>query len=116
VEIDLEISGEVKVPKEKLLQYLLLPRDEDDKSEFLKIAGYKLSNWQRLRKDLYELVKENEVTNTEQSPYGVKYEIQGRLEGPNGKKLNVVSIWIKLRGKKELRFVTLFPDTEVHEQ
>ena len=109
----MKLPGDVKVPKDKLLQYLLLPREENDKSEFLKLAGYRLSNWEELRKDLIKLVKRNEVTETESSPYGTKYEIRGKLTGPNGRELHVVSIWIELDGSGEIRFVTLFPDREV---
>jgi len=109
----MKLPGDVKVPKDKLLQYLLLPREENDKSEFLKLAGYKLSTWEELRKDLIGLVKKNEVTETESSPYGTKYEIRGKLLGPNGRELHVVSIWIELDGSGEIRFVTLFPDREV---
>jgi len=107
------LSEDIKVPKDKLLQYLLLPREENDKSEFLKLAGYRLSNWKELKKDLLELVKKNEVTETESSPYGTKYEVRGKLTGPNDRELHVVSIWIELKGRGKIRFVTLFPDREV---
>ena len=41
------------------------------------------------------------------------YEIRGILNGPNGRALHVVTIWIKLDATENLRFVTLFPDWEV---
>ncbi|MFB6214671.1 MAG: DUF6883 domain-containing protein [Candidatus Bipolaricaulia bacterium] len=109
----MKLPEDVKVPKDKLLQYLLLPREENDKSEFLKLAGYRLSNWKELKEDLFELATRNEVTETESSPYGTKYEVRGKLTGPNGRELHVVSIWIELEKSGEIRFVTLFPDREV---
>jgi len=109
----MNLPEDIKVPKDKLLQYLLLPREENDKSEFFNMAGYRLSNWKELKKDLFDLVKRNEVTDTESSPYGTKYEIRGKITGPNGRELHVVSIWIELEGSNAIRFVTLFPDREV---
>jgi len=49
------------------------------------------------------------------SPYGVKWEVEGTLVGPNGQVLRVVTVWITLEGSGETRFVTLFPDRERHQ-
>ena len=98
------------IPEDKLLRYLLLPREEDDKSKLLALAGYTLANWKILKRDLQELARQHEISDIEESPYGTKYEVRGRLQGPNGKVLDVVAIWITLRATGETRFVTLYPD------
>lgn len=100
----------VTISKDKLMRYLLLPRDENDKSQFLVFAGYTLANWQILESDLRQLAKTHEISYTEISPYGTKYEVRGTLAGPNGHTLHIVTVWIKLEGTEETRFVTLFPD------
>ena len=43
------------------------------------------------------------------SPYGQKYEILGRLTGPNGTAGWVRTIWIVLAGETAPRLVTLIP-------
>ena len=100
--------------QDKLLRYLLIPREESDKSQFLAAAGYTLANWEVLERDLYQLAKTHEISATETSPYGIKYEVRGLLQGPNGSTLHVVTIWITLEATGETRFVTLFPDREIH--
>jgi len=108
----------VKLPKDavisqdKLLRYLLLPREENDKARFLALAGYTLANWEVLEHDLRQLIAKREVSGVEESPFGIKYEVRGKLTGPNGNTLHVVTVWIKLEATGETRFVTLFPDRE----
>lgn len=94
------------------MRYLLLPRDENDKSEFLAIAGYTLDTWEVLKRDLYDLAKFHEAVDTVTSPYGTKHELRGILTGPNRQTLHVVTVWITLAATGETRFVTLFPDRE----
>jgi hypothetical protein len=108
-----KLPEDVVVPDDKLLRYLLLPREENDKSEFLAIAGYTLATWEVLRRDLHELAKSYDVTDTMTSAYGIKHEIRGSLTGPNGHTLHILTVWITLEGTGETRFVTLFPDKEV---
>lgn len=109
----MKLPEDVVVPDDKLRRYLLLPREENDKSEFLAIAGYTLANWEVLRHDLQELARFHEVTDTLTSLYGMKQEIRGALTGPNGQTLRIVTVWITLEATGETRFVTLFPDREV---
>ena len=106
----MKLSGNIVIPQGKLLQYLLLPREENDKSRFLASAGYSLVTWSRLNQDLRQLILNHEVSEVEDSPYGQKYTVRGSMRGPNGQALHVMTIWIKLEGREEMRFVTLFPD------
>lgn len=109
----MKLPDEVIIPQDKLLRYLLLPRVENDKSQFLASAGYTLANWELLEQDLHQLIKSYEVSEIETSPYGIKYEVPGTLIGPNGRTLQVMTIWIKLEATGKTRLVTLFPAREV---
>jgi len=40
------------------------------------------------------------------------YEVKGSLVGPNGKTLQVITVWIRLKVNSQTRFVTLVPDKE----
>lgn len=111
-----KLPNDIVIPQDKLLRYLLLPREESDKSKFLASADYTLSNWEALERDLRKLAQDHEISGVESSPYGMKYEVRGTLTGPNGRELHVVTIWIKLEATGETRFVTLFPDPEVRQR
>lgn len=109
----MKLPDNVVIPDDKLLRYLLLPREENDKSEFLAIAGYTRATWEVLKRDLHDFARFHEITDTLTSPYGIKHESRGALTGPNGQTLHVVTVWITLEATGETRFVTLFPDREV---
>lgn len=98
----------------KLKEYLLSPRVEDDKSGFLTLAGYNLENWQQLATDLRHFLEDNEAELIRTTEYGDMYQIKGSLAGPNGRILNVNTIWIRLSKTSETRFVTLIPDKEAN--
>ena len=110
----MKLPEDVGIPEDKLVRYLLLPRQESDKSQFLGIAGYTLATWEVLACDLHNLAKTHEISAMTISPYGVKWEVQGPLVGPNGQGLRVVTVWMTLAASGETRFVTLFPDRERH--
>lgn len=107
----------VKLPRDsviderKLREYLLVPRIEDDKSGFLALAGYSLVNWRNLEDDLRRQL-EGDVVLIQTTQYGEMYQIKGSLTGPNGRVLNVITVWIRLSATGETRFVTLVPDKE----
>ncbi|MCY7321511.1 MAG: hypothetical protein LH660_06845, partial [Phormidesmis sp. CAN_BIN36] len=70
------------ISEAKLTQYLLVPLEKDDKSQFLALAGYALNNWQQLEKDIRQILF-LETTLTQDTRYGQKYAIVGTLTGPN---------------------------------
>jgi hypothetical protein len=97
------------VEQEKIHNYLLKKMDKADKSNFLNTIGYTPDNWENLKNDIinqfsnynYEIYNENE--------FGVLYKIIGKLVAPN-KTVDLVTIWIKLKGTEVLKLVTLFPN------
>ncbi len=94
----------------KITEYLLRLRIEDDKSEFLALAGYTRDNADLLLRDIRQQILPLEADCFEQTEYGPKYRIRGTLTGPNGRALRVVTIWMKDDATNQTKFVTLFPD------
>ena len=88
------------VSDRKLKEYLLSPRVEDDKSGFLAIAGYTVTDWRQLEADLRKLIGEKDADLTRSTAYGDMYEVKGSLVGPNGKILHVITVWIRPAGKQ----------------
>lgn len=96
----------------KIQNYLLKWLPEDDKSQFLAQAGYKISNAAQLELDLREQILSLEANFIERDRFGLRYEIRGQLTGPNGKSLAVVTIWMTEHETGQTKFITLFPNKE----
>jgi hypothetical protein len=98
------------IARRKVSEYLLVSRPEDDKSAFLARAGYGPETADRLLADLRTQLLPLEARLLEAGEYGTKYEIRGKLTGPNGRSLRVVSIWMIEDAGGKAKFVTLYPD------
>ena len=59
-----------------------------------------------------ELIAEAEAVEDRGSEYGVFLRAEGALNGPNGRTLEVVTIWLQPREGGRTRFVTLKPRKE----
>lgn len=79
------------------------------KSAFFASLGYEQNSWGVLSADLHNLVTSEDAEPIDSTPFGQKYEVKGRLKGPNGKEADVVTVWIILGGEDFPRFVTAFP-------
>ena len=79
------------------------------KAVFFEALGYGTADWGRLRSDLLEVCRSGAATEGLPSPFGVKYEVRGTLQGPSGRRAEVVTVWVILRGGAVPRFVTAFP-------
>lgn len=120
VDSDLDMHGEssLKLPNiemaviepEKLRDYLLSPTHPVGrfKATFFSSLGYAQENWRQFEADPRRQLAENAVLRQETS-YGRKYEIRGRIRGPAGKTREVVSVWIILANEEVPRFVTAYP-------
>jgi hypothetical protein len=95
------------IAPEKITEYLLIHLPKDDKSEYLAKGGYTLDNWQQLEQDLRQQTLSIKAQPTLKTQYGQKYQITGSLNCPNGKVLQIKTIWIV--SDQTTQFVTLFP-------
>ena len=94
----------------KLSHYLLVWREENDKSEFLAKAGYTAKDAKQLAEDLRSQLLPRDAELLDCGEYGDKYIIRGLLKGPNGRALSVVSICMIENATRRAKFVTLYPD------
>ena len=106
----MRLPGDAIISREKLTEYLLRWRPEDDKSAFLAQAGYTLENAGRLMADIREQLMPLEAELVETTDYGPKFALAGVLSGPNGRALRVVSIWMTEAATGQTKFITLYPD------
>jgi hypothetical protein len=108
----LRIPPDAIIPMEKLTGYLLAARDWDDKSKFLAQAGFSRQNPHLLLEAIRQLAAGAQAEEDRVNEYGEILRAEGRLIGPNGRTLSVVTIWIRERLTGRIRFVTLKPRKE----
>lgn len=103
---DLAIVGPAKVR-----DYLLSPEHPVGrlKAVFFRALGYTKEDWWRLQQDFLALVASEEAVPGQSSDFGQKYEVHGTIQGPSGRRAEVVTVWIILAGERSPRFVTAFP-------
>lgn len=106
----MKLPADTIIARRKVTEYLLRLRREDDKSEFLALAGYTQEHAERLLDDIRTQLLPLDAEWFEDSEYGPKYRIRGTLTGPNGRALRVLSIWMKDDATGQTKFVTLRPD------
>lgn len=97
------------ISESKLTNYLLVFLPRDDKSNYLRLAGYELHNWQILKKDLLALVETEEAVSESVGIYGETFSIISHLTGPNGRQLTVKTIWMTEKKTGFTKFITLYP-------
>jgi hypothetical protein len=104
-----KIPKDALIPDAKLTNYLLVFREQDDKSKFLAQAGFTLDNPEILNAELRRLIAEIEVEEDEENDYGIFYVVAGDLIGPNERTLSVITIWMQEKTSGHYHFITLKP-------
>ncbi len=104
----MRIPSDATIDDTKLTNYLLVQRQWDDKSGYLRGAGFELKNWPDLRTAIRRLADTVDAVEDGSNEYGTFYRVEGMLEGPTGN-LQVVCIWMKRAIEGRFYFVTLKP-------
>ena len=108
----MRLSEKATIAKEKITDYLLKWQPDNDKSTFLRLAGYTPDNWERLLHDIRTQILSSDAEPIRKTAYGDLFRIRAELLGPNGVILRVVTIWIEEFPSGKTKFITLFPDKE----
>ncbi|MBE2282973.1 MAG: hypothetical protein IAE77_05900 [Prosthecobacter sp.] len=103
------LPADAIIAPEKLHKYLLVPLPRGDKSRYLAIAGYSLNAPARLEADIRSQILPLEATPDGATAFGDMFVICGSLVGPNGRTLQVRTVWIKEALSGQVKFVTLYP-------
>jgi hypothetical protein len=99
------------VPPEKLTDYLLNLSHPigGAKARWFISLGYHPDRPEQLADDLLAVVRRGDAFTTEESPFGVKYNVSGRIDTPSGRSVNVLTVWITEEGDPGPRLVTAYP-------
>jgi len=95
----------------KIRDYLLSPVHPVGrfKAVVFYALGYTTDDWERLRDDLLLLARTSEAIPGQASTFGQKYEVSGRLRGPNGREARFTCVWLAPASDGAPRFITAFP-------
>jgi hypothetical protein len=104
----MRLPADARIAPEKLSAYLLKPREDHDKSGFLALAGYTAGDAGLLEQDIRAQLLPLEAVAAGEDRYGWRYLIRGRLIGPNGRSLSVLSVWMREKATGATKFITLY--------
>ncbi|NEP87591.1 MAG: hypothetical protein F6K18_12610 [Okeania sp. SIO2C2] len=105
----MKLPQPVIIPDEKLTKYLLVYREQDDKSKFLLQAGFNINNSEQLKNSILQLVFTTEAIVDRSNEYGTFYRVEGTMTGVNNKNLAVITIWLQRKAENQTQFITLIP-------
>ncbi len=88
---------------DRKMEYLLTPKDRDDKSSFLIGLGYSLRNPEALWREIYQNTDKNTLSFARLTPHALLCKAKTVLRGKI-----VTTIWA-LEPIMSLRFITLIP-------
>jgi hypothetical protein len=108
----MKIPHDAIIPEAKLTRYLLIPREQDDKSKFLTQAGFTLDNPELLKTAIRQLADTVEAVEDRTNEYGTFYRVEGQLIGINDTNLSVTTIWLMRKIDSQFQFITLIPTKE----
>jgi hypothetical protein len=99
------------VPADKISDYLL---DEQHpigagKAKWFHSLGYDVARPSELEEALRNLVGRSDNFSRKDSPHGVKYVVSASILTPNGKTVNVTTVWIVEPSDPCPRLVTAYP-------
>ena len=95
----------------KVRDYLLSPTHPIGhfKAVVFNALGYSVENWSLLADDLLALARTQPAMPGRASAYGRKFEVSGKLTGPNGRSGSFTTIWLLKPGDLSPSFVTATP-------
>ncbi len=79
------------------------------KATFFQRLGYSAENWEAFERSLRELILSQDVAEIEESQYGQKLIVEGPFTGSSGETVQIVTVWVILKGENVPRFITAYP-------
>jgi hypothetical protein len=99
------------VEQAKICDYLLNPthRYGVSKARFFAQFGFRAEAWKELALALREHGRQNEVSRVRQTGFGPRYEVEGELTAPDGRRPRVCTVWQVDEGQTAPRLITAYP-------
>ena len=109
--IKLPNVNKVIVEREKIVDYLLNHEHHigASKANFFSQFGFSAEKWEVLAEALRVHGQTNEVKRVRETGFGPRYEVEGRLNTPDGRTPLVRSVWQWDKGAVAPRLITAYP-------
>ena len=100
-----------RVDAAKILDYLLSPSHPggQSKARFFFQTGFSREAWEMMADALRQHATSNPVVNKVNSPFGVKYTIDGPIQSPSGSDPLIRTVWIVEHANPVPRLITAHP-------
>jgi hypothetical protein len=107
----LPAADKLVVEREKIVDYLLNPvhRFGASKPRFFAHFGFRVTAREELAQALREHGRTHDVTKTRETGFGPRYEVEGKLNCPDGRHPQVRSVWQLDEGAVAPRLLTAYP-------
>jgi len=101
---------EAIVPERKISHYLLAVDHPTgrNKARFFRGLGFRQERPDILRRALLQHAASDAVSSIQQTHFGAKYLVDGRIRGPAGDTATIRSVWFVETGERSPRF-TAYP-------
>lgn len=99
------------VPQKKITQYLLSLTHPDGKSKakFFLRFGFTKDAWETMAIAFINHASNHELAKIEESPFGIRYVVEGELITPDGRNPEVRSIWFIATGDDIPKLISAYP-------
>jgi hypothetical protein len=99
------------VEQDKITEYLLSPvhRYGASKARFFGAFGFRAEQWEIFAQALREQGRNHDVTKVRETGFGPRYEVEGVLCSPDGRRPRVRTVWQLDRGAAAPRLITAYP-------
>jgi hypothetical protein len=100
-----------EISEAKIVKYLLSSTHRAGKSKaaFFMEFGFDPERWEELDRALRQHALDNDVAREEKTSFGIRYIIDGLLQAPDSRSLNVRAVWFIDDNGEVPRFVTAHP-------
>jgi hypothetical protein len=105
-------NAELAVVEEaKIVEYLLNSMHPwgASKARFFSRFGFRADAWQVMAVALREHGQQNDVVKVRDTGFGPRYEVEGELNAPDGRRPRIRSVWQVDVGNLAPRLITAYP-------
>ena len=99
------------VERAKITDYLLKPshRYGASKARFFAGFGFRVEDWAAMAGALRDHGQQLEVSKLKQTVFGPRYEVEGELSAPDGRRPRICTVWQLDEGQVAPRLITAYP-------
>ncbi|MGE0685084.1 MAG: DUF6883 domain-containing protein [Candidatus Binatia bacterium] len=99
------------VEQGKICDYLLNSdhRFGASKARFFSEFGFRVEAWKVLADALLEQGQQHEVSKVKETGFGPRYEVDGEMQAPDGRRPRVRTVWQIDEGQIVPRLITVYP-------